>query len=149
MNLHFLHHSDVPYFYNSIWVARADQGTTNGKIGIVDWVQMTVESLNGQSCSHIPNAYRFVAATWNKEISPGLEVNAVDWVCMSSIGLAHLFSIEIKQLHWCVHRSAKNEVACVVKLCCPDRSCVFEKSCGAAWVDKVPDLYWFVSRPCN
>jgi len=59
---------------------------------------------------------------------------------MASIRLSNLLGVQVEQLHGCVHRSAEDKVSGVVKLCAPDRSCVFKEGSCTAAVDEVPDF---------
>jgi hypothetical protein len=51
----FLDHADVPDFYDTVGVSGGDVLTTNAELGIINSVEMTVESLHRQACSHVPN----------------------------------------------------------------------------------------------
>lgn len=72
-----LDHSNVPDLENTIRVARTDVLSANRELSVIDGVQMAVESLHSQACSHIPDGQGAISGATHEEVGEGLEVKAV------------------------------------------------------------------------
>ena len=93
-----LDHSDVPYLHDSIRVARSDILTTNGELCVIDCVQMAVECLHGKAGTHVPNGDTLICGTTDEEVREWLEVKTVDRVCVLTVLLTNLQSMQIVKL---------------------------------------------------
>ena len=60
---------------------------------------MTVEGLHRQTSAHVPDRDSLVCCTTHKEVSEGLEVEAIDCVCVLAVLLSHLEGMQVKKLY--------------------------------------------------
>ncbi len=70
----FLHHTDIPNLDDTVRVTGRNVLPTNGEAAVVDRVQVTEESLDGQASTHIPDRDTAVGGTRHEEVCKGLEV---------------------------------------------------------------------------
>jgi hypothetical protein len=81
----FLYHSNIPGFDDTIRIARSDVLTTDRELSVINSIQVTVECLDGKTCSHVPNGQGSVSRSTDEEISEWLEVETVDGISVRSI----------------------------------------------------------------
>ena len=101
---HLLHHTNIPYFHDTIRVARGDILAANREAAVINCVQMAEECLHGQARPHIPNRDTAIGGARNEEVSEGLEVETVDRICMLTILLSHLERVQIEEFHSAIIR---------------------------------------------
>ena len=117
----FLNHPDVPDLDHTIRICRGNILASDRELGVVDGVQVAVESLHCQTRAHVPNRDTLIGSPAHEEIGEGLEVEAVHGVSVLSILLPHLEGMQIEQLDGALATCREDEVACVVELHFPDR----------------------------
>ena len=117
----FLNHPDVPDLDHTIRICRGNILASDRELGVVDGVQVAVESLYCQTCAHVPNRDTLIGSATHEEIGEGLEVEAVHGVSVLSILLPHLEGVQIEQLDSALTTCREHEVASVVELHFPDR----------------------------
>ena len=117
----FLNHPDVPDLDHAIRICRGNILASDRELGVVDGVQVAVESLYCQTCAHVPNRDTLIGCPAHEEIGEGLEVEAVDGVSVLAVLLPHLEGVQIEQLDGALTTCREYEVASVVELHLPDR----------------------------
>ena len=84
-----LNHSDIPKLNDSVRVACRNISAINRKLTVINCIQMAVESLDGQTSSHIPDGCAPICGATYKEVSEKLEIHTVNWVGVRSKLLTH------------------------------------------------------------
>lgn len=94
-----LHHPDVPDLDDTVRVTGADVLATDGECTVIYSVEMTEESLNGQTRAHVPDGDGAIGATTDEEVGEGLEVQTVNAISVLTVLLANLKRVQIEKLN--------------------------------------------------
>jgi len=136
-----LYSADVPNFDDAIGVSRSDVLATDGELGVVDGIQVSVESLDSESTSHIPNADSTIGRSCDEEVREGLEVQSIDAVSVLPVLLPNLQSLQVVQLEHAVSACGNGKVTCVMEFDFPDWSRVDVRECVSNPAAKeIPEL---------
>lgn len=133
--------TDVPDFDDAVAVCRCDVLAANRKLGVIDRVQMSVESLHGKSSAHVPDRNSLVSGPRDEKIRERLEVESVHGIGMLSELLPHFKGVQVVQFDSTIAARRQCKVACVVELDSPDWSSVYvRKGMREALAYEVPEL---------
>ena len=78
VNLHdLLYHPDVPSLEDTVGVTRCYVVAAHRELSILDRIEMSVEGLDSEACSHVPDGQRAIGTTRHEEVSVGLEGQGV------------------------------------------------------------------------
>ena len=146
----FLDHADVPDFHDTVRISRDDVLTTNTELGIINSVEMAVESLHSQACSHVPNGQSLVGWTTDEEVCERLESKAIDRVCVRAILLPQFYGMKVKKFDCACAISTENEVSGIMEFRLEDGSSSnVRKRVSDTTLHKVPKFYAAVTSRRN
>lgn len=75
-----LDHPHIPHLQYTISITWSYHISLQRKSNVINWVQMTIESLYTKSTLNVPQGYSFISWSRGKYIREGLEGHMIDWV---------------------------------------------------------------------